>query len=174
VILLPHLGRDEVYRRFDLTKAWDDDANRDGVATLVPPLACPSLYRPPAEGAPVTWPYIGVAGVGADAPKLPPTDPRSGFFRYDEPTKTGMVRRGFSRTLTILETTRDPGPWAAGAPPTVRGLDPNDTPYIGPGRQFGAHPAGCNAAFADGSVRFQSNSISPRVLEMLATLAELP
>src|SRR5262245_53725079 len=33
VILLPHLGRDDVHRQFDLTRGWDDPANAGAIAT---------------------------------------------------------------------------------------------------------------------------------------------
>ena len=171
VILLPHLGKDELNAKIDRSRAWDDPANHDAVCTLLPFYACPSQYQPVPPNTPALTYYIGLAGLGADAPTLPQTDPRAGFFRYDDPTKTGSVVRGFSQTITILETALDHGPWAAGGSPTVRGLDPARQPYIGPTGQFGGHPRGANAAFADGSVRFQAATISPHVLEMLSTLA---
>lgn len=69
-------------------------------------------------------------------------------------------------------TTSANGPWAAGGPSTVRGLDPNDQPYIGWTRQFGGvHRSGANVLVADGSVRFFSASISPEVFQAACTIA---
>jgi prepilin-type processing-associated H-X9-DG protein len=172
VTLLPYVGRDDVYKQFDLTKAWDDEANHAALITKVPVLACPTLYAVPPSGEPQLACYLGMAGLGADAPTLPATDPRAGFFRNDDPTKTGQIKRGLSNTMTMIESTRQLGPWAAGGPPTVRGVDTNEQPYVGLNRQFGAHPAGCNVAYADGSVRFMSNLIDPKVFEMLVSLAD--
>jgi prepilin-type processing-associated H-X9-DG protein len=75
--------------------------------------------------------------------------------------------------MTIIETTRDLGPWAAGGPSTVRGLDPQIQPYIGSGGQFGgSHTDGAYASFADGSVRFMKWNIAPEVFEAFITLAD--
>lgn len=172
VSLLPYMQREELSRRFDLTKGWNDDSNRDARMARVTTLACPSLFRSQAASEPWSGHYMGVTGIGTNSAAFLPADPRAGFFHYDWATTTGMVRRGFSHTLTILESERDHGPWPAGGRPTLRGLDSSDLPYIGIGRQFGGHRGGCNAAFADGSVRFQSHTISPGVLELLATLSE--
>jgi prepilin-type processing-associated H-X9-DG protein len=85
--------------------------------------------------------------------------------------------------LMVLETARDTGPWAQGGLTTVRGLDPEDKPYLGAGRPFGGthftenslfkrgHSLGCNALMMDGSVRFIADTTSPEVLEALATIA---
>lgn len=172
VALLPSLGHDIIYGKFDLKKGWDDNANREAITAIVPAYACPSQYVAPAADSPQTNPYIGMSGLGVDAPLLPATDPRAGFIRYGDPTRLSMLRRGLSETITILETSRDHGPWAVGGLPTVRGLDMDETPFIGPGLQFGGHPSGCNAAFADGSVRFMSDLISPEVLQRLIPLQE--
>lgn len=172
VMLLPQIAQDDVYKQFDLKKAWDDDANRAAVLAKVVTLACPTTYIVPVPGEPQLAAYVGMAGLGPDAANLPPDNPQAGFFHYDEPTKTGHLKRGVSNTMTMLESTRDRGPWAAGARPTLRGVDPAEQSYVGDGRQFGAHPAGCNVAYADGSVRFMANSIDPHVFEMLVMLAD--
>jgi prepilin-type processing-associated H-X9-DG protein len=171
IILMPYLGKEQLNAKFDRGRAWDDDANHGAICTLVPEYICPTQYRALPADTPQLTSYIGLAGLGPDAPTLLQTDPRAGFLRYDDATKIGSVQRGFSYTISILETGSNLGPFAAGGPPTVRGLDSATTPYIGYGRPFGGHPEGANAAFADGSVRFQAAGISPHVLEMMATLA---
>lgn len=114
--------------------------------------------------------YIGVAGVGADAPVLPSGHPRAGIFGYARATKFEDIRDGTSATMAVIETTRDHGPWTAGGPASVRGVDPATRPYIGHGRPFGGyHPGGANVAFADGSVRFVRASIDAKVFEAIAT-----
>jgi prepilin-type processing-associated H-X9-DG protein len=128
-------------------------------------------------------PYVGVAGVGTDAPSLPAGHRNAGVFGYDRRTALADVKDGTSNTLLILESARDNGPWARGGPATLRGLDRTDSPYLGTGRPFGGthfaenilfwrgRSTGCNAAMADGSVRFLQEAIAPRVLEALATIA---
>jgi prepilin-type processing-associated H-X9-DG protein len=173
VILLPHIGREPLQKQFDLSLGWQAEANHNAVCTQVPVYLCPSVYRPvPADQLALTD-YIGMAGLGVDAPKLPQTDPRAGFFRYDDATKVASLQRGLSYTMTICETTSNIGPWAAGGPNTVRGLEVQAEPYIGRGRQFGgAHPDGANTAFADGSVRFLRWNMSARSFQDLVTLAD--
>lgn len=171
---LRYIGKADLYAQFDLKKGWDADPNRDRAATLVPLLVCPSLYDPPPPGAPVPTAYVGVAGVGADAPMLPPPDPRAGAFRYDTPTFVFMFKDGLSHTILFLETGRDMGPWSAGGPASVRGVPPDQAPFLGRGRPFGgAHSGGANAAFADGSVRFLADSIAPHVFLSQATLHDV-
>ena len=77
-----------------------------------------------------------------------------------------------STTLMAIETTVENGPWMAGGPPTVRGLNQAEQPYLGKGRQFGgSHRGGCMAVFADGSVRLIKDSIKPSTFEALVTIA---
>jgi prepilin-type processing-associated H-X9-DG protein len=173
VILLPHIGKEPLQKQFDLSLGWQAEANHNAVCTQVPVYLCPSAYRPVPADQPAQNNYIGMAGLGADAPKLPQTDPRAGFFRYDDATKAGSLQRGLSYTMTIIETTSDVGPWAAGGPSTVRGLEVDAVPYIGRDRQFGgAHPDGANASFADGSARFLKWNMSPTSFQAMITLAD--
>ncbi len=122
--------------------------------------------------------YVGVAGIGADAPELPEKHPRAGIFGYDRVTKFEDIRDGMSTTMAVIETTHDHGPWTAGAFSSVRAVDPATRPYIGRNRPFGGyHPGGANVAFADGSIRFVRGTIDKRIFEAIATIAggeELP
>ena|SRR5437899_5074235 len=93
------------------------------------------------------------------------------------------VQDGLANTLLILKSARDNGPRACGGPATVRGLDPSEKPYLGSSRSFGGthfaenslfgrgKSVGCNAALADGSVRFVRETIALEVLEGLATIS---
>jgi prepilin-type processing-associated H-X9-DG protein len=122
--------------------------------------------------------YVGVAGVGADAPELPSKHPRAGVFGYDRVTRFEDIRDGMSYTMAVVETTHDHRPWTAGGPSSVRAVDPATRPYLGRNRPFGGyHPGGANVAFADGSVRFVKETIDPKIFEAIATVAggeELP
>lgn len=114
----------------------------------------------------------------------PPCRPatRAGVFGYDR-TAFADITDGLSHTLLVLESARDNGPWAQGGPATVRGLDPDEAPYLGVGRPFGGthfserlvfHPRrslGSNVALADGSVRFMHQDTAAEVLQALATIA---
>lgn len=172
VTILPYLGREELYRKFDLTVGWQDEPNRVAAKGPLPVVSCPTHGRLPGGTDLQTTSYVGSAGLGLDAPRLPAMHPRAGFLRYDEGCRSDWMPRGLSYTIALLETHDEPGPWTAGGRPTARGLDTTQWPYFGPGRQFGGHPNGGHAAFADGSVRFHFQSDSARILERLIPLAE--
>jgi prepilin-type processing-associated H-X9-DG protein len=122
--------------------------------------------------------YVGVAGVGVDAPELPAKHPRAGIFGYARVTKLEDITDGTSTTMAVIETTLGHGPWTAGGPASVRSVDTTTRPYIGRNRPFGGyHAGGANVAFADGSVRFVGETIDPNIFEAIATVAggeELP
>jgi prepilin-type processing-associated H-X9-DG protein len=141
---------------------------------------CPANPPPPDPSAPAPTCYVGIAGLGADAATLAlpdppaPAPPRAGCFRYDRPTPFSFVTDGLSQTLMFGERSGDLGPWLRGGPATVRGLDdsPAAPPLVGRGGQFGGnHGTGANWGYADGSVRFFTDRIDPRVLFSLATIA---
>jgi hypothetical protein len=105
-------------------------------------------------------------------------------FGYDRRTALSKdgIPDGTSSALLLIEAAHEPGHWAFGGPATVRGVEAETFPYVGPGRPFGGfHSSGpkwfgtrqhfCNVAMADGSTRRLSESISPEVLEALATVA---
>jgi hypothetical protein len=183
VEVLPFLEQDGLYRRIDLSAGWDAATNAPAVQTFLIGFQCPDWSRESTPEPAYLTPYLGVAGVGADAPSLPAGDRHAGAFGHDRRTALGDITDGTSHTLLILESARDNGPWGRGGPATLRGLDPADRPYLGTSRPFGGthfgengllrrgESIGCNAAMADGSVRFLGEGIAPQVLEALATIA---
>jgi hypothetical protein len=190
VSIVPYLDANNLYREFDLTVAADQGRNQAAAQFRWPYFVCPASgeYESTRTGGiwksptPLTH-YVGVAGVGNDAAVLEVNHSRAGVFGYDRRTsiKDG-IPDGLSNSLLVIETSREPGHWAFGGPATVRGVEPDTSPYIGPGRPFGGfHSNGWSwrekrynltiAALADGSRRTISDSIAPEVLEALATVS---
>ena len=58
------------------------------------------------------------------------------MFGYDRQTTIADIKDGLGTTMLIAESGRVSGSWLAGGSATVRGLDPAEQPYLGPGRQF--------------------------------------
>ncbi|WP_074305421.1 DUF1559 domain-containing protein [Singulisphaera sp. GP187] len=136
------------------------------------PIRCPAHLSRVKPGMPEPLVYVGIAGLGTDAPNLPIGHPRAGIFGYNRQTRTADLKDGASSTMMLAETTAQVGPWTAGGPSSVRGLDPNRRPYLGRGRQFGGtHRGGAMIAMADGSVHFLRDSIAPSVFEAPSTVA---
>jgi prepilin-type processing-associated H-X9-DG protein len=140
-------------------------------------MLCPGQSK--TSEIPAVTHYIGMAGVGEDVATLPLEDRRAGMFGYDRKVGLSDIKDGTSTTMMIVETTKNLGPWAAGGPSTVRGLDRAQQPYVEMDGQFGLKhrtflcrtPVVCNIAFADGHVRGVDASISSDTLEALATIA---
>ena len=87
-------------------------------------------------------------------------------------TTAADIEDGASTTMLLAESGITTGSWLQGGPATVRGLDPNRKPYIGPARQFGGlHDGVAVIAMADGSVRAVRESIDPNVFEAMSTIA---
>jgi prepilin-type processing-associated H-X9-DG protein len=168
---LPDLENPELWDSLHKDQAWDDKSNELVANIAIGILRCPERSRHRVE-APMPTPFIGIAGLGTDAPFLPKGHPRAGVFGYDRETSLKDLKDGASCTMVVAESGRVRGSWGAGGPATVRGLDTADLPYLGPGRQFGGiHATGANVAFADGAVRLIPDTIDPKVFEALSTIA---
>ena len=136
------------------------------------PLAhCPSAstFAPPGE--PELASYIGIAGLGSDAPRLPLASAKAGMWGYDRRTRLKDVGHELAETMLLAETSLDNGPWTAGGPPSVRGILPAGPRLVGDGGQLGGlHPGGFNALFVNGSARFLNQSIDAAVLTGMMTI----
>ncbi|MCH2200623.1 MAG: DUF1559 domain-containing protein, partial [Fuerstiella sp.] len=131
-----------------------------------------SVYRNPSmprdESPAGDLDYLGVAGIGPNAASLKNHDPNAGIFGYNRRTRIRDITDGTSHTMMIADSVK-PNPYTQGHL-TIRGF--SEKPYInGPDGIGSSHSGGMQAAFADGSVRFISESIDPTVLEALATKA---
>jgi prepilin-type processing-associated H-X9-DG protein len=132
---------------------------------------CPSAPSFAPAGEPELASYIGIAGLGSDAPRLPLASVKAGMWGYDRRTRPKDIGRELAATMFLAETALQNGPWTAGGPPTVRGILADRPPLTGSGGQLGGlHPGGCNALFVDGSVRFLSQAIDPAVLTGMMTI----
>jgi prepilin-type processing-associated H-X9-DG protein len=183
VSLLPYpsLKYDAVFEKIDRKQAWDAEVNGVAVRTSIHSFYCLSNPIRAEPGAPALTHYVGLAGIGPDAATLEKDNPRAGFFGYDrkitrddiqfgKPTQDDL-EVGTGQTMMVTETAWHNGPWAAGGPPTLRGIDPATRPYLGPGRPFGGlHPNGLSILYVDGSVRFAPNTMNPDIFEVEATI----
>jgi len=161
-----------IAQAIDSHAGWDDPRNRQATHTPIPRFLCPAALAAAGGPRPADTSYIGLAGVGRLAPTYPRDNPLNGVFGYDRETRAGDVQAGFSYTLLAAETSQQIGPWAAGGPATVRGVDPKPAFCIGPGLQFGGlHEGGLNTLWLDGSVRFQTADLPAHLFAEWTRLA---
>jgi prepilin-type processing-associated H-X9-DG protein len=113
--------------------------------------------------------YVGFAGIGKDGPALPANSPKAGIFAYNRKTRVADITDGTSNTMAVTETKTNTGPWGAAGSSTMRPA--TQQPYVnGPDGFGGITPQGMNVLFADGSVRFISKDIDPKVFEAMITI----
>ena len=113
----------------------------------------PKLYANPSGPArPGMANYLAVCGKGL-------------MFDGEKGRTMSEITDGTSNTILVVEADDDHAvTWTK---PDDWQFDPQH-PMAGLGR---AHPGGFNAAFADGSVRFISASIDPKVFQAMLTIA---
>ncbi len=173
---LPYLDNEDLAKSIDQAGGWRAPQNRPAAVERIGVMNCPQTPRQ-VPGGYVCTAYIGIAGLGVDAPVLPRGHRRAGIFGYDRQTTLKDITDGAFCTMVLAESSRSYGSWLTGGHATVRGLNQSDQPYLGIDRQFGGlhfsryGNGGANIAFADGSVRFISETIDPRVFEALSTIA---
>jgi hypothetical protein len=158
----------DLARKIDHSKAWDDPVNAKALATPVRLFLCPGDPDFEPDRSPGLTNYVGIAGINPGAEYLSRDDPRAGMFGYDRGVREKEVTAGTSNTMMVVET-EEKGLWLAGGHPTVRGLDPDEKDYIGPGRPFGGlHRGIANVLCVDGSVEPRSENVAPELFRWLA------
>ncbi len=166
--LLPYQERRDWHRRLQFGYPWNSEQNTPVTTRPLATVVNPALGASKTDdGFPVTH-YVGVAGLGKDAGGLSRSDPKAGVFGFGRTVRRQDIADGASNTIAVLGVCDDLGPWSAGGHATVRGL--SERPYINGPDGFGSgQPQGMLAGMADGSTRFISKDIDPRVLEQMVT-----
>jgi hypothetical protein len=178
VQLLPYLGHEKTYSRFDFTKSWVEGRNLQLTAETIPAFLNPADSRTRWKGYPygnmgVTH-YVGMAGVedarNVVAGELNRTDPRAGVFGYDEVATPAAITDGQSQTIMIIGSGNLVAPWVHGGGATIRGAR---APYFDKITGFGSKglsEPGAQVMMADGSVRAISAKIDPLVFKAMCTI----
>lgn len=165
VSILPFIEQSALYDVIDQEESWKKGDNADWTAMVIPTLVNPQV----SDGKTGTTHYVGIAGIGKDAPTLPVTSPKAGAFGYDRKLKFRDVLDGTSNTVGVSEASKNFGGWGQGGSATIRSL--TRKPYInGPDGIGSPFPGGANMMLLDGSVRFVSENIDPKVMEALVTI----
>ncbi len=150
-----------LYARFDLNQGWQAQANQDATDGSLSWYVCPAARALVPAGSPLTT-YVGIAGLGTDAARLPKDDRRAGFFGYDRVITRADLKRGAAETMMVTERAHDLGPWSRGGPATLSGVDAAALPII-PGQFGGLHDHEANVLFADGHVNPITDRANPLV-----------
>lgn len=165
----------ELLKGIDVQKSWDAEVNQSLARKQINVLLCPSVIPTVAEGQNTLTNYVGNGGLGANTPSLPldVAGANAGVFRYDYQTRIEDIQKGdgLSTSISVLETNDKLGPWLQGGPSSVRTLDTDKPPYLGPNEPFsGCHFGKGNFAFADGSVQVLTDAMNPSVFRALLTI----
>jgi hypothetical protein len=170
-------GLADALSQFDPKGPWDSPENIRLANYRLTAAICPAQVPQIPPGSPWTANYIAIGGLGLKTPELSMEEagPNAGAYRYDGPTPDAAIRDGVQYTAQIIETNTDLGPWLQGGPSTLRGLDPDASPYLGHNRPFGGcHVGGAYVSMADGSVQFLKETIDPAVFRAMLTIAGGP
>jgi len=139
-LILPYLEQQTLYDKIDLSKPWDDPANKEAYETVVDAYQCPSVDIPATHTT-----YLAVVA-------------RGGCFEPDEPLGLSDITDGTSSALMVLEV--DAGNSTHWMSPT----DADQQLILNREAIPPPHRGGSQALCADGSVHFLPSELNPAVL----------
>jgi hypothetical protein len=88
--LLPQFDNEAMHKVVLWDQPWNAGFNNKIACTALWSLDCTNQDR--VQFGPQLTSYIGIAGLGADAPVLPKSDPRAGVFGYDRMTTVADIK----------------------------------------------------------------------------------
>jgi hypothetical protein len=174
--ILPHLGRQDIYDKFDFKKPLHEKANIKLSVILVPEFLNPGDDRQRWKGYPfdlfALTHFVGMSGIEDSrnlvAGKLPRSDPRAGVFGYDKVATAAEITDGTANTIMVIGNGELTNPWVMGGGATIRGAR---APYFDKLTGFGTKGRdGAVAMMADGSVRLINSNIDPAVFRAMCTI----
>ena len=146
-LILPFMEQEPLYNRIDLSKPWDDPANKVAFAAATPGYMCPSVNCPDTHTV-----YMAVAVPG-------------GCFKPTESRKLSEITDSHSSTLMVIEVDEKQA---------VHWMSPTDSVDLTfPRPDKGAslpHQRGFQAAFVDFSVHYLRGDIKPETIRALITI----
>jgi len=168
VYLLPYLEQQSLYDGLDLAKPFDDPANADAAATLLPVFVCPSSQRvEPTESPRGPSDYGGMYGERITSPNSPP----KGAMLIDVAVSFRKITDGTSKTIVVAEDSRfGDGEWINGRNIFDQAFAINSAPAF-ENDMRSEHPGGAQCVLADGSVRFLAETLNLNVLAAFCTRA---
>jgi len=174
--ILPFIGHQDIYDKFDFSKASQDKANLQNGAYVIPEFLNPADDRIRWQGFPfqnyALTHFVGMSGIedarNVVAAKLERSDPKAGIFGYDAVATPAEITDGTSNTIMVLGAGELANPWVMGGGSTIRGAR---EPYFDKISGFGSKgTSGVTVVMADGSVRVISSNINPAVFRALCTI----
>ena len=164
--ILAHMEQAALADRIDFNVPFDDAANLDAAAEVVPAYVCPSTSRPEplVNGMGVTD-YGGIYGERI----LSNNDPPNGAMIHDRALGFRDMIDGSSYTIMIGEDAEYPdGQWINGRNLFDQAFGINQAPaFENDMRSF--HPSGAMALRADGSTNFLTEQMDLEVLAAYCT-----
>jgi type II secretory pathway pseudopilin PulG len=147
-LILPYMEQKPLYDKIDLSKPWDDPANRTAYETKVSIFACPSFTGPDFHTT-----YLAAVG---------PTS----CLQAGQPRLRSEITDDAGLTLIVVEVD---------ASRAVHWMSPTDVSEHEAVDSAAAdrlpHPSGSQALFADGGIRFLEAKIKPATLGAMISIA---
>lgn len=153
VLLLPYMGQDALYKRYNLDEPWDSPNNL-ALANLIGEVY--SCSDDP-QVIPCQTSYVMIVGPGtiSDGPTA---------------TKLADIKDGASRTIMVVEVSNSAIQWTE-----PRDLRAEDVTFaINDGTPQGIrsqHPGCANVLFCDGTVRTLRDTADPALIKAMTTIA---
>lgn len=156
VFLLPFLEQQTVYQQLDLELAFDHPDNASAAAITIETYICPSSQRPStSDSTRAACDYGGIFGERINSANNPP----KGIMIFDEAIRLADVTDGSSNTLIVAEDSDfSDGQWINGRNVFDQAFAINAAPAFENDIRSN-HPGGANGVFADGHVRFLTETM---------------
>jgi len=168
VFLLPFMEQQNVFAQLDLTLPFDHPDNAAAAATSISTFVCPSSRRPStADLTRGASDYGGIFGERINSANNPP----KGLMVFDQAFRHADITDGSSNTLIVAEDSDfSDGQWINGGNVFDQAFAINAAPAFENDIRSN-HPGGANGVFADGHVRFLTETMDLFTLGAICTRA---